>query len=278
MDKKTQSALRQSCIEIARLAGQAILEIYQEDDLGVEIKKDDSPLTRADIASHKIIVAALDKLEPRLPILSEESTPSEISQRRDWKSFWLVDPLDGTKEFIKRNGEFTVNIALIENARPLMGVVYVPVSGNCYSGSATEGAFLSVNQAAEQQIQVRTPAATPPVVVGSRSHASPRVQAYLEKLGEHTLTAMGSSLKLCLVAAGEADLYPRLGPTMEWDTAAAHAVVQAAGGRVIRTDGTDLDYNQRDTLLNPEFLVLGDQSINWHTLTPSGTTHLESKT
>lgn len=275
LENTTQMALRQSIIEIARLAGAAILHVYHANDLGVEIKSDDSPLTRADIASHKIIVNALAKLDPELPVLSEESSQDEVAQRRNWKRFWLVDPLDGTKEFIKRNGEFTVNIALVENGQALLGVVYVPVSGNCYSGSAAEGAFLSTAEQAEQQIRVRVPAATPPVVVGSRSHASPRVQEYLENLGAHQLTAMGSSLKLCLVATGEADLYPRLGPTMEWDTAAAHAIVQAAGGRVIGTDGADLNYNQRDTLLNPEFIVLGDQQVNWQEFIPNGPGHMD---
>ncbi len=278
LDKNLQAQLRQSCIEIAHTAGEAILLVYQEDDLGVEIKSDTSPLTRADIASHKVIVNALEKLALKLPILSEESTESEIAERRNWQRFWLVDPLDGTKEFIKRNGEFTVNIALIDNGQPVLGVVYVPASGYCYSGSTAEGAFLSIKQQAETKIKVRTPAASPPIVVGSRSHPSPRVQAYLENLGEHQLTAMGSSLKLCLIAAGKADLYPRLGPTMEWDTAAAHAVVQAAGGRVIATDGSELTYNQRDILLNPEFLVLGDQQINWQKLTPPGPTHIDALT
>lgn len=276
LDKDDLRALRLSCVEIADLAGLAILDVYNEDDLGIVTKDDDSPLTRADLASHKVIVAALEKLTPDWPILSEESTGISTETRRQWQRYWLVDPLDGTKEFIKRNGEFTVNIALIDNGRPILGVVQVPVSNYCYSGSELEGAFLRSLEAVEKPIQVRLPPASPPIVVGSRSHASPRVAAYLEQLGSHELTSMGSSLKFCLVASGQADLYPRLGPTMEWDTGAAQAIVEAAGGKVMRTDNTPLDYNQRDTLLNPEFLVIGDSAVNWASFVPSGTTHMET--
>jgi len=276
LDKDNLRELRLACVKIADLAGLAILEVYNEDDLGIVTKDDDSPLTRADLASHKVIVAALEKLTPDWPVLSEESTGISTETRRQWQRYWLVDPLDGTKEFIKRNGEFTVNIALIDNGRPILGVVQVPVTNYCYSGSELEGAFLRSVEALEKPIQVRLPPASPPIVVGSRSHASPRVKSYLENLGSHALTSMGSSLKFCLVASGQADLYPRLGPTMEWDTGAAQAIVEAAGGKVMRTDNTPLDYNQRDTLLNPEFLVIGDAAVNWAGFVPSGDTHMET--
>ncbi|MCF6225695.1 MAG: 3'(2'),5'-bisphosphate nucleotidase CysQ [Xanthomonadales bacterium] len=268
--------LRLACVAIADTAGLAILKIYDEDDLGIVTKSDDSPLTRADLASHNVIVAALEKLTPDWPVLSEESTGIDTATRRQWQRYWLVDPLDGTKEFIKRNGEFTVNIALIDKGRPILGIVQVPVTNYCYSGSVLEGAFLRSLDAEEKSIQVRLPPASPPIVVGSRSHASPRVTAYLENLGSHALTSMGSSLKFCLVASGQADLYPRLGPTMEWDTGAAQAIVEAAGGKVVRTDNTPLDYNQRETLLNPEFLVLGDSTVNWSAFVPTGSTHMDS--
>ncbi len=276
LSKEELRTLRLACIKIADTAGLAILKVYNEEDLGVITKEDDSPLTRADIASHKVIVAALETLTPEWPILSEESTQVDVETRKQWSRYWLVDPLDGTKEFIKRNGEFTVNIALIDNGRPILGVVQVPVSNYCYSGSKSEGAFLRSVEATETPIQVRLPPTSPPIVVGSRSHASLRVKAYLENLGSHELTSMGSSLKFCLVASGQADLYPRLGPTMEWDTGAAQAIVEAAGGKVMRVDNTPLDYNQRDTLLNPEFLVIGDQSANWTTFVPPGSTHMDA--
>ncbi len=276
LDKDNLRELRLACVKIADQAGLAILKVYNEDDLGIVTKDDDSPLTRADLASHKVIVAALEELTPDWPILSEESTGISTATRRKWQRYWLVDPLDGTKEFIKRNGEFTVNIALIDNGRPILGVVQVPVSNYCYSGSELEGAFLRSVEAVEKSIQVRLPPASPPIVVGSRSHASPRVKSYLENLGSHDLTSMGSSLKFCLVASGQADLYPRLGPTMEWDTGAAQAIVEAAGGKVMRTDNTPLDYNQRATLLNPEFLVIGDAAVNWAGFVPAGATHMET--
>ncbi len=249
-------------LQLARKAGAAILEVYNT-DFDVERKQDDSPLTQADLASHHTIVEALQRLTPEIPVLSEESSSIPFETRSSWQRYWLIDPLDGTKEFIKRNGEFTVNIALIEEDRPTLGVVFAPVLDRLYYGSDSEGAWLQNGTEAPRQIQVAAQRRTPALVAGSRSHAGESLQRYLHNLGEHELVSMGSSLKLCLVAEGEADLYPRLGPTSEWDTAAAQAVVEAAGGRVTTLDMQPLRYNTKDSLLNPEFLVFGDKSVDW---------------
>lgn len=248
--------------DIAREAGEAILEIYNT-DFAVSEKEDNSPLTQADLASNRAIVEGLRALTPDIPVLSEESAEVPFGVRRHWDRYWLVDPLDGTKEFIKRNGEFTVNIALIEHGVPVTGVVHVPVSGISYLGVAGGGAF-RLHGDELTPISVRKPAASPRRVVASRSHRGEALDAYLAKLGDHEIVSMGSSLKLCLVAEGKADVYPRLGPTSEWDTAAAHAVVMAAGGEVVEAEtGKPLRYNTKDTLLNPWFIVYGDENINW---------------
>ena len=245
-------------------AGRAILEVYAGAH-EVEYKADDSPITRADRAAHDILSAGLARLTPDIPVLSEESAAEHAHEvRRGWREFWLVDPLDGTKEFIGRNGEFTVNVALIRDHAPLLGVVAAPVLGLVYSGIVGHGATVARGEAAAQPIHTRRPAANPLVVVGSRSHRGDSLDAVLPRLGPHEMRPMGSSLKFCLVAEGAADLYPRLGPTSEWDTAAAQAVVEAAGGAVTRLDGTPLRYNERETLLNPHFLACGDSSRRWH--------------
>ena len=248
--------------QIAIKAGQAILEIYQSSDFGVEIKADDSPLTKADLAAHNIIVADLQRITPDVPILSEESANIPYTTRKKWDKYWLVDPLDGTKEFIKRNGEFTVNIALIENGHSILSVVYVPVQDITYSAVKGYGAFKKENES-RIQIHTKKPARQKPIVVGSRSHLSQDVVDYLKKLGEHELVSMGSSLKFCLVAEGKADLYPRLGLTSEWDTAAAQCIVEQAGGRVVTLDNQTLLYNTKDNLLNPYFMVYGDENKEW---------------
>lgn len=232
------------------------MEVYRSGDAGETSKADDSPLTLADLAAHRTIVDALTGLTPEIPILSEEAADIPYSQRSQWTRFWLVDPLDGTKEFIKRNGEFTVNIALIENGEPVLGVVYAPVPDVCYFGARGAGAFVQRGNAAAQPIAVKSNVADEPLkVVASRSHGDARTETLLKQLGDHQCISMGSSLKLCLVAEGAAHFYPRLGPTMEWDTAAAHAVVNAAGGTVCDMNGEELRYNKAD-LHNPEFLVL----------------------
>lgn len=250
-------------LAIAERAGEQILAIYNT-DFEVAEKDDKSPLTQADLAAHREIVSGLGALTPGLPILSEESATVPWGERRHWERYWLVDPLDGTREFVKKNGEFTVNIALIENHQAVIGVVHVPVSGTSYLGAQGVGAFKRERDGSQRAIKVQAPAQQPPRVVASRSHRGPDVDTYLEKLGDHEVVSMGSSLKLCLVAEGKADVYPRLGPTSEWDTAAAHAVVNAAGGTVVEAvGGQPLRYNTKDTLLNPFFIVFGDGNRDW---------------
>lgn len=254
---------------IAKAAGEAILEVYNRDDFDVEKKGDDSPLTAADLAAHRIIVEGLMELPESLPIHSEESEGITWEMRRHWNRYWLVDPLDGTKEFIKRNGEFTVNIALMENGAPSAGVVHVPVSGVTYVGGHGVGAW-KVEDGVFNAIQTRA-LGEQVIMVASRSHGSDKLGAVEslieEKIGPVERTSMGSSLKLCLVAEGAADFYPRLAPTSEWDTAAADAIVRAAGGSVVQTSFDPLQYNKED-ILNPHFLVLGDSVEKWKFLDP----------
>jgi len=247
----------QQLVTIAKQAGDAIMQIYQQ-EFAVAFKQDSSPLTEADQAAHRIIQQGLNKLEPILPVLSEEGSHSEFAIRKNWQRFWLVDPLDGTKEFIKKNGEFTVNIALIEQGRPVMAVVHAPALGRCYWAAEGQGAWREQDQHIKQ-IHLATPPEgdeRPWRIVGSRSHGSPEFEAYLSRFINPQIVAMGSSLKFCLVAEGSADIYPRLGPTSEWDTAAAHCIVNEAGGKVINAEtGDELRYNQREGLLNPHFIV-----------------------
>ncbi len=237
--------------QIARDAGNAIMTVYQRANLDVQHKDDNSPVTQADLAAHHVICEGLRALPTQYPILSEESCDIRWAERRQWSRYWLVDPLDGTKEFIKRNGEFTVNIALIENGEPILGVVYAPVLEAMYTGERDRGAFLN-----DQPINVTAEAPATLRVVGSRSHPSPDTLDWLKALDKpYRLIPMGSSLKLCRIAEGKADLYPRLGPTSEWDTAAAHAVLSAAGGEVVTLEGEPLRYNQKDHYLNPHFIA-----------------------
>lgn len=239
--------------QLARDAGDAIMQVYDgHQPMDVTSKVDDSPVTAADIAAHHVIVRGLQALAPDIPILSEEDPPA-WETRQNWQRFWLVDPLDGTKEFIKRNGEFTVNIALIDQGKPVMGVVYAPALGVLYS--AAEGK--AWKEEAGQTTRIHVLDARPPLVVVSRSHADndPELKEYLTQLGEHQTTAIGSSLKFCLVAEGKAQLYPRFGPTNIWDTGAGHAVALAAGAHVHDWQGRTLDYTPRESFLNPGFRV-----------------------
>jgi len=255
--------LIQNIIDISHLAGDKIMDIYQN-DFAIYEKSDKSPLTEADLAAHNCIVEGLSKVSD-FPILSEESANISWQERSSWNTYWLVDPLDGTKEFIKKNGEFTVNIALIKDGVPIFGVVYAPVLKQTYVGVLGQGAYkITAGVKTEISPKAWTKGQTWKIV-GSRSHQSPEIQALLDTLeGETELVAMGSSLKLCLVAEGAAHLYPRLGPTCEWDTGAAQAVVEAAGGKVtiiedatnaLTADAEPLRYNQKDSVLNPYFLV-----------------------
>ena len=255
-------ALLEPVRAIARAAGQAILQIY-ESDFAVEEKADHSPLTAADRAAHGVIARELQRLTPGIPVWSEESATADYAERRTWPWFWLVDPLDGTREFIKRNGEFTVNIALVQGHIPVLGVVHVPVLARDYYGCTSVGAWRCDGNAAPRPISVRRPAPSPVRIVGSRSHGGDSLAVFLRHIGPHELLAMGSSLKFCVVAEGAADVYPRLGPTSEWDTAAAQAVVEAAGGRVLDLAGQPLRYNKGQVVLNPHFVVFGDTGRDW---------------
>ena len=257
------TALLDPLAELAQQAGDKILEVYNRDDFSVQEKADKSPLTAADLAAHHAILAGLTELTPEIPVLSEESASLPYTERAAWYRYWLVDPLDGTREFIKRNGEFTVNIALIEDGVPILSVVHVPVTGVSYLACRGLGAFKQATDEERHPINVRKTGAGPLMVVGSRSHRGDSLIRFLDKLGDHEMVGMGSSLKLCLVAEGAADVYPRLGPTSEWDTAAAQCVVEQAGGFVTDTDMQPLRYNTKDSLLNPFFLVFGDDGRDW---------------
>lgn len=248
---------------VAQVAGEAINAIYAQADFSVEQKADQSPLTAADRAAHAVIAAGLKALAPRIPLWSEESPDVDWPLRRDWREFWLVDPLDGTREFIKRNGEFTVNIALVREHRAVLGVVHAPVTGRTYTGIDGGPALCTRRGAPATAIHVRSPATPPLRVAGSRSHRDTGLAAVLAKLGPHELMSMGSSLKFCLVAEGTADFYPRLGPTSEWDTAAAQVVVESAGGAVLDLEGRPLRYNTRPEVLNPHFYARGDPGRDW---------------
>lgn len=254
-------------IALAEEAGRAILKVYAS-DFDVQSKDDDSPLTQADLASNRCIVAGLKALTPEIPIISEESGLPDFKTRSSWDRYWLIDPLDGTKEFVNRNGEFTVNIALIDHQKPVFGVVHVPVQQKTYVGCEGFGAERRDQNGSAESIQVAAASSTPVRVVGSRSHRGASLDAYLKTLGECDMIPMGSSLKFCVIAEGGADLYPRLGLTSEWDTAAAQAVVEQAGGQVVTLDGKPMKYNTKDDILNPHFFVVGPSDRDWLALLP----------
>jgi 3'(2'), 5'-bisphosphate nucleotidase len=262
MSELVTEALMQSIKALSEEAGRAIMDVYAT-DFSVKQKEDFSPLTEADMAAHHAIAAGLAALTPEIPVLSEESADTITwEQRREWPSFWMVDPLDGTKEFVKRNGEFTVNIALIEGHDAVLGAVHVPAKGQTYIAARGLGAHKSAGGALAP-ISVTSPAAKPLRVAGSRSHGNEQTQRFVERMGDTEMVAIGSALKLCLVAEGAVDIYPRFGPTSEWDTAAAQCVVEQAGGRVTETNLEPLRYNAKESILNPFFLVFGDTAVNW---------------
>lgn len=261
-------ALREAVIALTREAAGAILRVY-ESDFEVERKADASPLTAADMASHHCIVAGLERLTPDIPVLSEESADTiPTAERRTWERLWLVDPLDGTREFVKRNGEFSVNIALIENGEAVFGVIQAPVGGALWHGERGRGAFAR-NGDHDAPLRTRRPASAPLRVAASRSHRDPRTEALMARIAQATghdiePVALGSSLKFCRLAEGGMDVYPRFGPTSEWDTAAGQAILEAAGGQVLDPRGRPLRYNRRDTVLNGDFIALGDQALPWN--------------
>ena len=261
--------------EIAIAAGSEILDVYNSGQaIDVSKKQDDSPLTDADRRAHLLIVDRLSSLTPDIPLLSEESDAIDYELRKSWQRYWLIDPLDGTKEFINRNGEFTVNIALIENGQSVAGVVYVPVSGISYFGGIGIGAW---KQDANQQDSKAQSIVSRPMresfgvrIVASRRHLGEQLNALVGKIENHfgkaTLLSMGSSLKMCLLAEGSADIYPRMAPTCEWDTAAAHGILSAAGGEIVDLQFRPLRYNSKPELLNPFFIALADRTYPWKQL------------
>lgn len=251
------SSMIDDVIRIADEASAKVLQIYQS-DFKVSYKEDESPITAADVASHEIIAKGLQALSPDIPILSEEAAQAPWAERKHWQRFWLIDPIDGTKEFTQRTGEFTVNIALIENGEPVMGVVTAPALNEAFWGINGEGANKRDQAGQTRPIRVVEPQSTRRVVA-SKNHLNADTRTFIDGLGEHTTIQAGSSLKFCRVAEGEADIYPRMGPTSEWDTAAAHAVLLAAGGNVAKVDGGPLRYGKED-VLNPYFIAAG----NWY--------------
>lgn len=248
------ASLLDKLLQIADTASEKVMAIYQT-DFEVNTKEDDSPITAADIASHHVIVDGLKALTPDIPILSEESANAPWDERKHWTRFWLVDPIDGTKDFTNRTGEFTVNIALIEDGEPVMGVVTAPALNEAYWGIKGQGAWKREADGSTRKLQVVEP---PEAVrtVASKNHLNQETRDFIEQLGKHELVQAGSSLKFCRIAEGKADIYPRLGPTCEWDTGAAHAVLAAAGGKVNKLDGTPLLYGKED-VLNPYFVASG---------------------
>lgn len=258
-------------IDIAVAAGREILRVYEADEqFHVTLKQDRSPLTEADLAAQRTIAGGLAALTPAIHMLGEESTAAAFEQRGSWDTLWLVDPLDGTREFLKRNGEFTVNIALVEQGAAVLGVVYAPVTGVAYAAARGCGAFRREADGSQRPIHVRSAAPATVRVLASRSHGDAKLDRALEQLGPQERISVGSALKFGLLAEGQADLYVRRGRTSEWDTAAGHAVVAEAGGTVVDFAGRALRYNMRDTLINPSFIAFGDSSRDWVALLAPG--------
>lgn len=258
---------------LALRAGEAIMRVYAS-EFAVTAKDDLTPLTEADLEAHRLIEQGLTALNPEWPVLSEEGADVPYATRQSWGRYWLVDPLDGTREFVKRNGEFSVNIALVDGHEVVLGVVHAPALGVTYAAWRGGGAWKwGGDEDRPVRIRARHPAVRPLCIALSRSHGSARMQAYVDALeamhGEATCVRMGSALKSCLVAEGVVDVYPRLGLTSEWDTAAAQCVVEEAGGRVTDTAGQRLLYNTKDVLLNPEFLVFADADVDWTGFVPA---------
>ena len=262
---QTLQPLLAPVLALAHAAGVEIMARY-EGNYTVAHKGDDSPLTDADLAAQRVIAAGLAALTPGIPMLGEESAATEVAERLRWRTLWVVDPLDGTREFLKHNGEFTVNIALVHEHEPVLGVVLAPALGLAYSGARGVGAWRHAGDAPASTLVPARRAAAVPRVLGSRSHRGSSLDALLANLGEHELVAVGSALKFGWLAEGRADFYPRLSPTSEWDTAAGQAVLEAAGCRVVGLDGQPLRYNARETLLNPDFICSGDAARAWHEL------------
>ena len=259
-----------STTEIAQDAGLAILQIYNS-DFDYKLKKDFSPITEADNISHKIITERLKILTPKIPIISEENSEVPYEIRSRWEKYWLVDPLDGTKEFIKKNGDFTVNVALIHNNTPIFGVIHIPVTNETYWGSKINGSFYSNSNNDIKQIRVSKKKNKRIRLVASRSHPSKMLNKLLEKIVDYEILKVGSSIKFCHIASGQAECYPRFGPTSEWDTAAGEAIVSFAGGDVITSAGDSINYNAKEDYLNPNFIVSNGKIISERILSLSKT-------
>jgi 3'(2'), 5'-bisphosphate nucleotidase len=274
-DAKSPMSLLPAVVGIARLAAAEILAVYHgTKPAEVHFKADNSPVTAADIGASEVIVQELARLSPGVPVLSEEMALAPYEERRQWSEYWLIDPLDGTREFINRSDEFTVNIALIRAGVPVLGVVYAPALRQCWSGVPGLGAWKQTNGEVARPIRTAhlpTPSETGALrVFASRHHGSEALQGMMHRL-QQAFSALqweqlGSSLKICLLAEGRADLYPRLAPTSEWDTAAGQAVLEAAGGRLCRLDLSSLRYNSKENILNPHFIAVGDPDADWRSL------------
>lgn len=262
MDSERLKEFEQPVIDLARAAGEQILRVYNT-TFKVTEKVDHSPVTDADIAANNVITGGLRQLTPDIPILSEEGKSVDFEQRRRWKYLWLIDPLDGTREFVKRNDEFSVNIALIEEHSSVLGVVYAPVKDHVYYASRGNGSYKQEQDEKPRAIHVNKTSSKVPVIAGSRSHSNKKFTDYLDQLGEYSLLTLGSSLKACMVAEGKADLYPRFGPTSEWDTAASQCILEQAGGALTTIDMRPLRYNTQESLINPSFFAYGDRNRNW---------------
>ncbi|MCG6213615.1 3'(2'),5'-bisphosphate nucleotidase CysQ [Vibrio furnissii] len=263
---KDLSHLLPDVISIARSAGQLILEIYEKKSYEAFTKSDETPVTSADLAAHKLVVERLSELTPDIPVLSEEAANISLTTRETWQRYWLVDPLDGTQEFIARSGDFATIIALVENNRPVMGVVYGPVSGVTYYAYSGKGAWKIPDMSESLRIETHThelPGQSIAIAISRRQDIN-RITSRLSSEWNYELVPLGSAaLKACLVAEGAVDCYLRLGPTGEWDTAATQCIVEEAGGRILSTQLEPLSYNERDTLENPNFIVLGDANLPW---------------
>ena len=260
-DIELNTYLIEKLIEISQEAGRAILKVYNT-NFNYQIKEDLSPLTKADTLSHKVICERLKILTPDIPILSEENSDIPFNIRSLWKKYWLVDPLDGTKEFIKRNGEFTVNIALIENNSPVIGIIHIPVTNETFWGSSLNGSFYKKEDNQKEILCVKKEDRKPVRIVASRSHPSKTLDPFLKEVtGDYKIITKGSSLKFCLIASGQADIYPRFGPTSEWDTAAGHAIVKFAGGKLITIERKSMKYNLTESYLNPNFIVASSENL-----------------
>ena len=250
----------ESVIEISKIAGNEIMNIYKS-DFKYEMKNDRSPLTKADKRSNDIICKSLQSLTPKIPVLSEESSDFSLKERSSWKKYWLVDPLDGTKEFIKRNGEFTVNIALMVDSKPVFGVIYLPNINHVYWGSELFGSYMINDNNSQKTLKVSENKKSDIKLVTSRSHPSPELSELILKMDDPKTISVGSSIKFCMVAEGKAECYPRLGPTSEWDIAAGSAILKFAGGIILDANGHEISYNSKNNFLIPNFIASNNREV-----------------